>query len=53
MVNMIAEEKTTMIREFSRWIEARNYIFQGAVLEQVLLTIIIYDTALEKKKNLL
>lgn len=47
MINPIAEETITMIREFSRWIEVRNYIFQGPVLEQVLLNIIICDTALK------
>lgn len=45
MIIMIAEEKITMIRVFSRWTEARNYIFQGPVLEQVLLNISISDTA--------
>lgn len=47
MINMIAEGKTMMITELSRWIEARNYIFQDPILEQVLLNIFICDTALK------
>lgn len=47
MINMIAEGKITMIRELSRWIEARNYIFQDPILEQVLLNIFICGTALK------
>lgn len=47
MINMVAEKKIAMLREFSRWIGSRNYIFQGPLLEQILLNIIIYNTALK------